>query len=95
MVQSEWTLWVGSAPGRRPFWPREAERDLRQGIGCFLRTSEAWAIRWPAGSCSHFPCQKNEGQQLVMGAWLRKMCEWESRNREVPRNAPGCHRGWV
>lgn len=25
VVQSEWTLWVSSAPGRQPFWPREAE----------------------------------------------------------------------
>ena len=95
VVQSEWMLWVGSAPGRQTFWPREAEQDLRQGIRCFLKPLEAWAVRWPAGSCTPCHCQENEDQQQVMGAWLRKTWEGESRNREVPRNAPGCHHGWV
>lgn len=95
VVLSEWTLWVGSAPERQPFWPHEAERDLRQRIRCFLKPLEAWAIRWPAGSCTPCHCQENEDQQQVMGAWLRKTWEEESRNREVPRNAPGCHHGWV
>lgn len=76
-------------------WAGEREQDLRQGIRCFLKPLEAWAVRWPAGSCTPCHCQENEDQLQVMGAWLRKTWEGESRNREVPRNAPGCHHGWV